>query len=351
MIIKNLGGLTVGIPTRNAEWCLPNCLRTLKAQTVQPDEYVICIGKSEDKTEEIVKEFAKDINVPTQIIYDDEGVGTGYARKSIVDKANKEYIYWVDSDVILPKNTIEVVYFLINKYKFDTFRVSSDYKSRQITVNQANEMYIKNEFPKDIDLSHISIDITGPRNVHVFKKEIVLAAGNYDSFFIRGQDEDLDVRLNFMDIKSVVSDDFFYLHSGVLDKYGKMFSSQVLLKFLYKYGFRFAFFGGDHTEQFVAFVIRTMILLSMFAMGVSILLNYSIIFPLLSFISLLFLLFGGVTLRYGIQPKLYVMQFFKCFGEYYTLYKMLKYKKLDKFGYGWKQIQRLNGRKGNSMVI
>jgi glycosyltransferase involved in cell wall biosynthesis len=341
MIIKNQGGLTVGIPTRNAEWCLPNCLRTLKLQTIQPDEYVICIGKSQDRTEEIVKEFVKNIGVPVKIIYDNEGIGTGYARKNIIEVASQEYLYWVDSDVILPKNIIETVYFLINTYKFDILNVTPDFKSRQITMKRAKEMYEKNEIPQDINISQINIKTTNPKNIHIFKRSIILEAGNYDPFFTRGQDEDLDVRLKFMNIKSIMTDKFFYLHSGVLDQYSKMLISQVYLKFLYKYGFRFAFFGGDHTELSIAFFIRTLILVSMVSTVINFLVGYSVLLPLFIFISLLSLLFIGVTLRYGFRPKLYVMQFFKCFGEYYVLYMFFKYKNLEEFGYGWKQTQRL----------
>jgi glycosyltransferase involved in cell wall biosynthesis len=333
--------LTVGIVTRNAEWCLPNCIRTLKAQEVQPDEYTICIGKSSDKTEEIVKNFAKNIGVPVNIIYDNEGIGTGFARKSVVESSTKDYIYWVDSDVILPKNIIKFIYFLIEKYKFDTFNVTPNYGTRQINVKQAKEMYEKNQFPKLINLDKAIISTIKPRNVHIFKRQIVLDAGNYDPFFKRGQDEDIDIRLNFLGIKSITSQDFFYLHYGVLDQYNKMLISQVFIKFLYKYGIRFAFFGGDHTEQFLAYLVRTAFLISFISIFVCLFIGQSPLLSIISSVGILLALFFGVSLRYGFKPKLYVMQFFKCFGEYYALYMMLKYKNLDKFGYGWKQIQRL----------
>ncbi len=337
--------LTIGIPVRNSEWCLPYCFSSLGAQIIKPDEYVICIGPSNDKTEELVQRFVNDVNVPTKIIYDKDGIGTGYARKKIIETATQEYICWVDSDDILPTNWVKTILILIRKHRFDGLRVNNE-NYTEITLNEFLEKGA--ELPEDINITSLNTGIAKPRNLLVLKRDLIIQIGNYDPFFSRGQDADLVIRLDSIGIECLTCEDLHFFHLGVLQRYTKIFQQGVFFKFFYKYGFRNIFLGGMYAAIVLAFSVRSCVLITLLNVVISQVIGIPLTYPLAMFGLSLIVLFGGQNIRYissgGIyklfKPSLYIIQFGKCFGEYYTLYDILRFKNRKKMGYGKNIIRK-----------
>lgn len=73
-------------------------------------EIIVVDGNSQDRTLSLIKNsqrIAEQDGISFKIL-NDEGKGLGYARQLIVENAQGEYVFWVDSDSIIPSNLIKV---------------------------------------------------------------------------------------------------------------------------------------------------------------------------------------------------------------------------------------------------
>ena len=86
--------VSVIVLTKNSEKLLDDCLKSIVKN--EPSEIIIIDDGSTDRTLEICKQY-------TDQIYHN-GKGIAFGRQLGAEKANKEYIAYVDSDVILPEN-------------------------------------------------------------------------------------------------------------------------------------------------------------------------------------------------------------------------------------------------------
>lgn len=335
---KNLSaGIAVGIATRNAEESLPDCLRTLMSQTVQPNEYVICIGPSNDKTEELIQEFVKQTSVPTKIICDKDGIGTGYARKAIVENCTQEYVAWADSDYILPPNWFEALVEITKRCRFDYL----EYPAFDIiTPDGVMNMRREGRSPDSINISSLELKHNRPSNILVVRCRAAIEVGNYDPYFIRGQGFDLTIRLNASGYKGVSYEGMNMRHAWRGESFRKSLTRAVYFRFLYKYGLGYAFLGGRHTEHLMAFLLRSSVACSVPLFGLCFITGVPISVPLLMLLGGFGSLVAVLTMRRGFSLGAYVNQLGKCFGEYYLLYKILTDKNKPKGGYGKKFLRR-----------
>ena len=98
--------ISVIIPVYNAEKYIGKCLDSILSQTFKDFE-VICINDlSQDGSLEILKEFSrKDGRI--RIINNEKNLGAGLTRNIGIDKANGEYIYFIDSDDYIDEDYLE----------------------------------------------------------------------------------------------------------------------------------------------------------------------------------------------------------------------------------------------------
>jgi len=327
----------VGIVTRNGEWCLPYCFKSLISQTIQPDEYVICIGPSNDKTEELVLDFISKISVPTKVLYDKDGIGTGYARNTVLNESTSKYLSWVDSDYILAPNWIEVVYHLIDKYNFDVLVVDED---NLIEITK-NEFLARSDPLNLIEVSDGDVSWGSTYHAHVLMCDTARGVGGYDPFFVRGQDTDIAVRYHAAGIKGMLCTELYILHLGLLRYSTKILYRPTFLRFLYKYGIGYVFSEGRGSVQCIGFLIRIFTSISFLGVLIHCLFNLPTTPPLVTLGTSLLLLFTGVirvhARRHGfrtINLHLFIIQLGKCIGEWYTMYTILTFKGRREFGYG-----------------
>lgn len=99
--------VTIGICVKNDAELIKKAMASILGQSFPAEltELLIVDGCSRDGTLEIIKESLKGHNIRTQIFQENSGLGI--ARQIVVDKANGEYITWVDSDMVLPPNYIK----------------------------------------------------------------------------------------------------------------------------------------------------------------------------------------------------------------------------------------------------
>lgn len=326
-------GMSVCIPARNSAWSLPDCLESLKEQSVKPDEIVICVGPSQDETEIIARSFEKRSEVPMKIVYDEKGLGTGYARKTLVDHSKAEIVLWLDSDCVAPPNWIENHLKAKQKYDYDII------SGPQVVVSEEFIQSLRKE-KGELDTEKLRIRKKSVRTRPIaiisngncsMRKEIVLRAGNYDPLFSRGQDWDITIRLRAIRAKMAWSEDLVCLHRAKRKRYSKSLHDGTFLKFLYKYGFGYASHNFLH---FAAFLLRASLLFSLVLVLLSIVI-VNIFLP-----SLLLLLFSASLLMYGLWKKhglnrqSIIVELCKCIGEFLAIVEILAFKDRKKHGYG-----------------
>ena len=111
--------LSVVIPCYNMERYLPECLDSLLDQNLNPTEYEVIVvnDESKDSTLKVANNYAaKHANM---VIIDKKNAGVGAARNSGYDVAKGKYLYFLDPDDYLAKNTITTILGLMDSNDLD----------------------------------------------------------------------------------------------------------------------------------------------------------------------------------------------------------------------------------------
>jgi glycosyltransferase involved in cell wall biosynthesis len=106
MVYQNemkLQGISVIVPARNAETTLSQCLEALNQQTKSPTQIIVVDDNSSDSTCEIARYWnCRLVKLP-------EWLGTGAARNAGARAAQGKTLLFIDSDVVVPKDTVAKV--------------------------------------------------------------------------------------------------------------------------------------------------------------------------------------------------------------------------------------------------
>lgn len=100
--------VSVIIPAYNVENYIEECITSVLEQTVKEIEVIVVDDGSIDTTIDKLQDFQKQDN-RIQIIQQ-ENAGPGVARNKALEYAVGEYIFFLDGDDTLPKDTCEVLY-------------------------------------------------------------------------------------------------------------------------------------------------------------------------------------------------------------------------------------------------
>ena len=116
-------GCSIIIPTWNSQVVLQKCLDSILSAFPKnvPLELIIIDKSSTDNTKKIINNWVRRnkynfIDIPTHI-YTENGV-LGKARLKGIEKSKYPTIFWLDSDIVLPKNYIEDLFAYTKKMKF-----------------------------------------------------------------------------------------------------------------------------------------------------------------------------------------------------------------------------------------
>jgi len=90
--------ISIIIPTLNEEKYLPKLLKSIKSQTYVDYEVIVADAGSKDKTKEITLQYGHKII---------QGGRPAAGRNAGAKMAQGEYLLFLDSDIILPKNFLE----------------------------------------------------------------------------------------------------------------------------------------------------------------------------------------------------------------------------------------------------
>lgn len=108
---------SVIIPVYNTASYLKECIESVFNQTQKELEVIAINDGSTDKSWDILLEMKK--KYPELVIISQENHGLGYTRNVGIDRAQGEYIYFLDSDDYILENTLEICYEFASKNALD----------------------------------------------------------------------------------------------------------------------------------------------------------------------------------------------------------------------------------------
>jgi len=106
--------LSIIIPTLNEEKYLPKLLDSIKKQSLKPHEIIVADALSKDKTREVAETFGCKI-----VEEKPPCTGPGKGRNSGAKVATQKFLLFLDSDVILSPNFLEIALKEISEKKLD----------------------------------------------------------------------------------------------------------------------------------------------------------------------------------------------------------------------------------------
>ena len=131
--------VTIGIPVYQAEGFIKKTMDSALAQTYTSIEFLIIDDGCSDQSIEIIRQLqtshlrGRDI----RIISHQENLGVSQARNHIIDEARGDYLYFLDSDDIIPPNTIALL--MENAEKYDAEIAIGSYE--KIGLNGERSVY------------------------------------------------------------------------------------------------------------------------------------------------------------------------------------------------------------------
>jgi len=187
--------VTLGICTRNCESVIAKCLQSLSSLNYPKNllEVIIVDGCSTDRTLQIVRRILEDSKIKHQIATDD-GLGLGYARQIIVEKASAEFIAFVDADQFLHYLWLKKIIKELRDNHVAVVRGiqrSSPYTSSLAQTLEGYKISIQDSVvPRKIEISGFGMGGS------VLRKSAILEVGGFDpAFNITLEDAELCVRL------------------------------------------------------------------------------------------------------------------------------------------------------------
>jgi len=110
--------VTIGIPVYNVEKYIRLTMDSALAQTFESIEFLVLDDCGTDSSMDIVREYqqthprGKDIRIVRQ----PQNMGIGMARNRIIDEAKGNYLFFMDADDEMPKDSIQLLYQAARQY-------------------------------------------------------------------------------------------------------------------------------------------------------------------------------------------------------------------------------------------
>ena len=104
--MKHYPRTTIGLCVKNRAETIKQCIESVVHQDYPHKfiEIIVVDGCSRDATLSIVKRILSKTDIRSRIFFENEGLGR--ARQIIVDESDGDYIIWIDSDMVIPKNYV-----------------------------------------------------------------------------------------------------------------------------------------------------------------------------------------------------------------------------------------------------
>lgn len=147
--------VSIVIPVYNAELTIEKCVKSILQQDYKNIEIIVVDDGSTDKTQDIIENYKEKDKRIRYIKQNNSGVST--ARNNGMNKAEGEYIVFVDSDDWLKKNMISRMVEIIEKENVDVVRCNYDdiYEKKTVSGPAYEDVNNKKYFHKEYKTSNI----------------------------------------------------------------------------------------------------------------------------------------------------------------------------------------------------
>lgn len=173
-MLKDRIFFSIIIPVYNAEKTITACLESILCQEFLNYEIVCVDDGSSDKSYEILKSYEK-VNDKINI-YRKQNEGVSSARNYGIEKARGEWIFFVDSDDLINRETLNILYANLANYNTDLilFKIAP-FKNNK--VKQQRNLNITKMLSKEDVIKSLFCDfsIKGYVCNKLFKKSIILS--------------------------------------------------------------------------------------------------------------------------------------------------------------------------------
>lgn len=188
------------IPSYNRAHIITRAVQGILDQTFQDFELCIVDDGSTDTTQTVLKEYLSDTRI-TCIYQTNSGVSV--ARNTGVKEAKGTYLIFLDSDDTVEKSWLQDFYDALHNNQFDIA-----YCNITILKSDGTKKRIQAANPYGNNRGKGS-DIPGSWTV---KKEIFLKVGMYDNQIKFGENNELRLRFQFENVKTVLVDKYNFCY-------------------------------------------------------------------------------------------------------------------------------------------
>lgn len=209
---NNLIKLSIVVPVYNVEKYLDQCVQSLINQTLKDIEIILVDDESPDGSSKMCDDYAK-LDSRISVIHKKNG-GLGYARNSGLEKANGEYVTFIDSDDYIDLNAYEKICSLMDINHLDELRYQCNRFKNDgscFTVSYSDDLNIVSDKEQ---LKYIALSIFDIPN----KKYKKYDWGGSSCMAVYRRDIIESNALRFVSERQYMSEDYlfnfdFYLHS------------------------------------------------------------------------------------------------------------------------------------------
>lgn len=188
----NESKISVIIPVLNQEKKIEQCLEAVYAQSLQPYEVIVVDGHSTDGTVGKARRF------PVKIFYQEYGAA-GAARQIGVEKAEGEYLAFIDSDCIPDKNWLKT---LTSEFEDDIVAVGGGMKNigtglwnNSINLSLSNFLGNANQLQAAIFREKRLVKELGLFN-SIYRKKYILEVGGFNIHLAGADETELNKRIS-----------------------------------------------------------------------------------------------------------------------------------------------------------
>lgn len=160
--------ISVIVPVYNVEDYIKETLNSLMNQTIKDFEVIMVNDGSTDNSVEIIKSYMK--KYENIVLINQENGGPSKARNRGIAEANGEFIVFMDSDDLIPKDSLEVRYDLAKKNEADVV-ICGTYKYDGKEKWPMKKHFLK-EGIKDVKKDYDLLWTVGPCN-KIFRRNLI----------------------------------------------------------------------------------------------------------------------------------------------------------------------------------
>ncbi|MEM1506754.1 MAG: glycosyltransferase [Candidatus Bathyarchaeia archaeon] len=203
--------VALGLCVKNSEKTIGYVMDSVLKQDYPHEdiEIIVVDGFSRDNTLKIIGHYASESKFT--INFFSENIGLGFARQMVVNNASGDYVIWIDSDTVFPKDFVKKqVEFMDRNKKVGIGR------ARYGILNGLNYVAFLENIPFVVESLRIMVNEKAPLGIcgtegAIYRTKAIRQAGGFDEN-IKGAGEDIDLarRILALGWEARVTDAIFY---------------------------------------------------------------------------------------------------------------------------------------------